>query len=64
MKRMIKILEHILAGTYPIEDDMVKVDAFNQIISNMMFKVFRPVKRKLQSNFAKEHWFYNRWTLL
>lgn len=38
-----KSLEHILAGTYPIEEDMVKeMEAFNQVLQKYDVKVFRP----------------------
>lgn len=38
-----KSLEHILAGTYPVEPDMVKeMEAFNQIFQKYDVKVFRP----------------------
>ncbi len=38
-----KSLEHILAGTYPIEADMVKeMDAFNAIFQKYEVTVFRP----------------------
>jgi N-dimethylarginine dimethylaminohydrolase len=38
-----KSLEHILAGTYPLEEDMVKeMEAFNQVFQNYDVKVFRP----------------------
>jgi len=38
-----KSLEHILAGTYPIEADMVKeMEAFNQVFHKYDVKVFRP----------------------
>jgi N-dimethylarginine dimethylaminohydrolase len=38
-----KSLEHILAGTYPIEEDMVKeMEAFNQVFQKYDVKVFRP----------------------
>lgn len=38
-----KSLEHILAGTYPIERDMVKeIDAFNQIFKKYNVTVYRP----------------------
>ena len=38
-----KSLEHILAGTYPIEADMVKeMEAFNQVFQKYNVKVFRP----------------------
>ncbi|HPW97493.1 MAG TPA: arginine deiminase family protein [Flavobacterium sp.] len=38
-----KSLEHILAGTYPIEEDMIKeMEAFNQVFQKYDVKVFRP----------------------
>lgn len=38
-----KSLEHILAGTYPKEEDMVlEMDAFNQVLCNYGVTVFRP----------------------
>lgn len=38
-----KSLEHILAGTYPIESDMVlEMDAFNQVLQKYDVTVFRP----------------------
>ena len=38
-----KSLEHILAGTYPIEADMVKeIEAFNQVFKKYDVQVFRP----------------------
>ena len=38
-----KSLEHILAGTYPIEADMVKeMEAFNAVFQKYEVKVFRP----------------------
>ncbi len=38
-----KSLEHILAGTYPIEADMVaEMEAFNQVFRKYDVKVFRP----------------------
>ena len=38
-----KSLEHILAGTYPIETDMIKeMEAFNQVFQKYEVKVFRP----------------------
>tara|TARA_R110000868_G_scaffold213318_2_gene463361 strand:- start:1409 stop:2320 length:912 start_codon:yes stop_codon:yes gene_type:complete len=38
-----KSLEHILAGTYPIEADMVKeMDAFSQVLVKHGVQVFRP----------------------
>ena len=38
-----KSLEHILAGTYPIEADMVKeMEAFNAVFQKYDVKVFRP----------------------
>lgn len=38
-----KSLEHIIAGTYPIEVDMVKeMEAFNQVFLKYDVKVFRP----------------------
>jgi N-dimethylarginine dimethylaminohydrolase len=38
-----KSLEHILAGTYPLETDMVKeMEAFNQVFQKYGVKVFRP----------------------
>jgi len=38
-----KSLEHILAGTYPIEQDMVKeMEAFNQVFQKYEVQVFRP----------------------
>jgi N-dimethylarginine dimethylaminohydrolase len=38
-----KSLEHILAGTYPIETDMVKeMEAFNQVFQKYEVQVFRP----------------------
>lgn len=38
-----KSLEHILAGTYPIEQDMVKeMEAFHAVLQKYEVKVFRP----------------------
>jgi len=38
-----KSLEHILAGTYPVEADMVKeMEAFNQVFQKYDVQVFRP----------------------
>lgn len=38
-----KSLEHILAGTYPVEDDMIKeIEAFNQVFQKYNVQVFRP----------------------
>lgn len=38
-----KSLEHILAGTYPLEEDMVKeIEAFNQVFEKYDVEVFRP----------------------
>lgn len=38
-----KSLEHIMAGTYPIEEDMVKeMEAFNEVFQKYDVKVFRP----------------------
>ena len=38
-----KSLEHILAGTYPVEEDMVKeMEAFNQVFQKYNVQVFRP----------------------
>jgi N-dimethylarginine dimethylaminohydrolase len=38
-----KSLEHIIAGTYPLEEDMVKeMEAFNQVFQKYDVKVFRP----------------------
>ena len=38
-----KSLEHILAGTYPIESDMVKeMEAFNELFKKYDVQVFRP----------------------
>lgn len=38
-----KSLEHILAGTYPIEADMVKeMEAFNEVLKKYDVQVFRP----------------------
>ena len=38
-----KSLEHILAGTYPLEADMVReMEAFNQVFQKYDVKVFRP----------------------
>ncbi len=38
-----KSLEHIKAGTYPFEEDMVKeMEAFNQVFKKYDVKVFRP----------------------
>lgn len=38
-----KSLEHILAGTYPVEADMVKeMEAFNQVFQKYNVQVFRP----------------------
>lgn len=38
-----KSLEHILAGTYPIESDMVsEMDAFNRVFEKYDVKVYRP----------------------
>lgn len=38
-----KSLEHILAGTYPIEQDMItEMEAFNQVFQKYGVKVYRP----------------------
>lgn len=38
-----KSLEHILAGTYPVENDMVnEMEAFNKVFEKYDVKVFRP----------------------
>jgi N-dimethylarginine dimethylaminohydrolase len=38
-----KSLEHIIAGTYPVEEDMVKeMEAFNKVFQKYDVKVFRP----------------------
>ena len=38
-----KSLEHILAGTYPVEADMIpEMDAFNEVFEKYGVKVFRP----------------------
>ena len=38
-----KSLEHLLAGTYPVEEDMVKeMEAFNQVFQKYNVQVFRP----------------------
>jgi N-dimethylarginine dimethylaminohydrolase len=38
-----KSLEHILAGTYPIEKDMInEMEAFNQVFQKYDVRVFRP----------------------
>src|SRR3970282_1021483 len=38
-----KSLEHILAGTYPIESDMVaEMEAFNKVLQKYDVTVFRP----------------------
>ncbi|MGV9004871.1 dimethylarginine dimethylaminohydrolase family protein [Flavobacterium sp.] len=38
-----KSLEHIIAGTYPVEDDMIEeMEAFNRIFKKYDVKVFRP----------------------
>lgn len=38
-----KSLEHIIAGTYPVEEDMVKeMEAFNQVFQKYNVQVFRP----------------------
>ena len=38
-----KSLEHILAGTYPVEEDMVnEMEAFNKVFQKYNVKVFRP----------------------
>ena len=38
-----KSLEHILAGTYPVEADMIQeMEAFNQVFQKYDVKVFRP----------------------
>ncbi|WP_395053323.1 dimethylarginine dimethylaminohydrolase family protein [Flavobacterium sp.] len=38
-----KSLEHILAGTYPIEEDMIlEMEAFNTVFEKYKVKVFRP----------------------
>jgi N-dimethylarginine dimethylaminohydrolase len=38
-----KSLEHILAGTYPIEEDMVlEMDAFDKVLKKYEVQVFRP----------------------
>jgi N-dimethylarginine dimethylaminohydrolase len=38
-----KSLEHIIAGTYPVEKDMIKeMEAFNQVFQKYNVKVFRP----------------------
>ena len=38
-----KSLEHLLAGTYPVEEDMVKeMEAFNKVFQKYNVQVFRP----------------------
>tara|TARA_R110002049_G_scaffold33535_8_gene110414 strand:+ start:5663 stop:6574 length:912 start_codon:yes stop_codon:yes gene_type:complete len=38
-----KSLEHILAGTYPVEEDMIKeMDAFDKVLKKYNVEVFRP----------------------
>ncbi len=38
-----KSLEHILAGTYPVEEDMVKeMEAFNEVLKKYDVQVYRP----------------------
>lgn len=38
-----KSLEHIKAGTYPVEEDMIKeMDAFNEVFKKYDVKVYRP----------------------
>ena len=38
-----KSLEHILAGTYPVEEDMIKeMEAFNEVFQKYEVQVFRP----------------------
>lgn len=38
-----KSLEHIIAGTYPVEEDMVsEMEAFNQVFQKYNVQVFRP----------------------
>ena len=38
-----KSLEHIKAGTYPVEDDMIKeMEAFNEVFKKYDVKVYRP----------------------
>ena len=38
-----KSLEHILAGTYPVEEDMIKeMEAFNEVFKKYDVQVFRP----------------------
>ena len=38
-----KSLEHIKAGTYPVEEDMIKeMDAFNEVFKKYNVKVYRP----------------------
>ncbi len=38
-----KSLEHILAGTYPIEEDMIhEMDAFSEVLKKYNVQVFRP----------------------
>src|SRR3970040_1478043 len=38
-----KSLEHILAGTYPVEEDMVsEMEAFNKVLKKYNVTVFRP----------------------
>ncbi len=38
-----KSLEHILAGTYPVEEDMIKeMDAFDEVFKKYNVQVFRP----------------------
>ena len=38
-----KSLEHILAGTYPVEEDMIaEMEAFNQVFKKYDVQVFRP----------------------
>ena len=38
-----KSLEHILAGTYPIEEDMIaEMEAFNEVFKKYDIKVYRP----------------------
>lgn len=57
-----KSLEHIKAGTYPLEEDMVReMEAFNAVFQKYDVQVYKTeVNRELQSNFCKRHCICNR----
>ena len=56
-----KSLEHIKAGTYPIETDMVKeMEAFIKCFKNMMSKYIDQKLSKITTKFFTRYWFCHR----